>query len=53
MELMQSLGFEKTDELHIPEAHKSIVRGRIKKSNPDQLVTWQEARERLHNKMAF
>lgn len=50
MELVRNLGFEKADELDIPEEHKSIVRERIKNSKPEDLIPWQEARKQLRFK---
>lgn len=50
LELMHNLGFEQTDNFDVPEEHKSIVRERIQNSNPEKLIPWQEARERLQFK---
>lgn len=50
MELVRNLGFERVDEINIPEEHKAIVRERIKKSKPEELIPWQEAREQLRFK---
>lgn len=50
LELVHNLGFEKAEDFEIPEEHKSIVRDRIKNSNPDNLIPWEEAREKLHFK---
>lgn len=47
LELMENLGFEKTDELTIPQEHKDIVRERIRNSKPDELISWDEARKKL------
>jgi hypothetical protein len=47
LELIEELGLEKTDELEIPEAHKEIIRDRIRKSkeNPDRLLNWEEVKD--------
>ena len=50
MELVRNLGFEKAEELDIPEEHKAIVRERIRNSKPDELVPLQEARKKLRFK---
>lgn len=39
-----------TEELPIPEEHKAIVRERIRNSNPDDLIPWEEARKQLRFK---
>lgn len=50
-ELVKELGFEmkEGDEetIDIPEEHKAIVRERIKKSRPEDLVPWEEARKQF------
>ncbi len=50
LELIDSLGFEKTEEWDIPEEHKTIVGERIKNSKPEELIPWEEARMRLRFK---
>ena len=47
MELFEQLGLEKSDEFEIPEAHKEIVRERIRKSeeNPDILLNWEDVKD--------
>lgn len=50
IELVRNLGFEKSEELDIPEEHKNIVRERIKNSKPKELISWQEARKQLRFK---
>ena len=50
MELVRQLGFEVTEEIEIPEEHKKIVRERIKKSKPEDLVPWEEARKQFNFK---
>jgi hypothetical protein len=47
MELVQQLGIEVTDEVSIPEEHKAIVRDRIRTSNLDEIIPWDEARTKL------
>lgn len=50
MELVGNLGFEKVEDIDIPEEHKAIVRERIKNSKPGELIPWQEARKQLRFK---
>ncbi len=50
MELIHQLGFDKAEEIDIPDGHKAIVRERIKNSNPEELIPWQEARKQLRFK---
>jgi hypothetical protein len=50
IELVQNLGFEKAEEMDIPEEHKAIVRERIRKSKPENLIPWDEARKQLRFK---
>ena len=47
MELVKQLGFEVAGEIEIPEEHKKIVRERIKKTIPEDLVPWEEARKQF------
>jgi len=47
MELITRLGIEESHELAIPEAHKTIVRDRIKNTKPEEYLTWEEVREQL------
>ncbi|MEP5611296.1 MAG: hypothetical protein ABJP45_03560 [Cyclobacteriaceae bacterium] len=47
MELIESLGLELEDDLQIPEEHKKLVLDRIKKSNSDNFIPWDEARKIL------
>lgn len=44
LELVSQLGFEVAQEVDIPEEHKAIVRERIKTANPEEAVSWKEAR---------
>ena len=50
LELVRNLGFEKAEELDIPEEHKAIVRERIKNSKPEEMIPWHEARKQLRFK---
>lgn len=50
MELVSNLGFEKAEDMDIPEEHKLIVRERIKNSRPEDLISWEEARKQLRFK---
>lgn len=47
MELVNNLGFDKPEEIHIPEEHKAIVRERTLKSkaNPDRLLDWDQVQD--------
>ena len=51
MELVRQLGLEITgeDETEIPEAHKAIVRERIKLSeeNPGRLLDWDQVKDQF------
>ena len=48
IELVNNLGFERTEEIHISQEHKKIVRERINNEDPDKQITWKEARKQLH-----
>ncbi|MDH5476301.1 MAG: hypothetical protein OEX22_11465 [Cyclobacteriaceae bacterium] len=50
LELVNNLGFDKPEEIHIPEEHKAIVRERILNSKPEELIPWKEARKQLRFK---
>lgn len=50
MNLMNELGFEISEKIEIPEEHKRIVRERIQSENPDEMVSWENAREKLEYK---
>ncbi len=47
MELIRNLGFDKPEDIHIPEEHKAIVRERTHKSkaNPDRLIDWDDVQD--------
>lgn len=47
MELIRQLGFEVAQETEIPEEHKTIVRERIKSANPDDILSWEDARKQF------
>ena len=48
LELRKQLGFEVAgNDVVIPEEHKKIVRERIKYTNPETYVSWEEARRQL------
>jgi hypothetical protein len=47
MELVEQLGFEATKEIEIPEAHKVIVRERIKSVKPEKMISWKEVRKQF------
>jgi molybdopterin-biosynthesis enzyme MoeA-like protein len=46
-QLVEKLGFEIEQDVIIPDSHKAIVRDRIEKSKPEDLVSWKEARKKL------
>ncbi len=50
IELVNNLGFDKPEEIYISEEHKVIVRERILKSKPEELIPWAEARKQLRFK---
>ncbi len=47
IELVNNLGFDKPEDIHIPEEHKTIVRERTLKSkaNPDRLLDWDQVQD--------
>ena len=47
IELVKQLGFEIAAEIEVPDAHKSIVRERIKTTNLEEIIPWDEARKKL------
>lgn len=47
LELIEQLGLERADDLEIPEEHKEIIRDRIRTSNPEDLIPWEEARKQF------
>jgi len=50
LETIKNLGISTMDDIEIPEAHKNIVRNRIKNSDPEKLIPWNEAREKFNFK---
>jgi hypothetical protein len=50
MELVRQLGFEVTEEVEIPDEHKTIVRERIKTAKSENIVPWEEARKQFRFK---
>jgi len=47
LELVKELGFEVSNDLHIPEQHISIVKERIKSAKPEDAILWEEARKQF------
>lgn len=47
LELFEQLGIEISDDIEIPEEHKEIVRERIRTSDPEKLIPWDEARKQF------
>jgi len=47
LELVKNLGFDQSEDIHIPEEHKAIVRERTLKSkeNPDRLLDWDDVQD--------
>ncbi|MEX0608699.1 MAG: hypothetical protein WD016_10110 [Balneolaceae bacterium] len=45
LELIEQLGLETSDDLNIPEEHKEIIRERVRTSNSEDLIPWEEARK--------
>jgi molybdopterin-biosynthesis enzyme MoeA-like protein len=45
--LMKELGFEISEKMEIPDEHKHIVRERIKSENPDEMISWENARKQF------
>lgn len=50
MSLMKELGFEISETKEIPEEHKRIVRERIQSENPEEMVSWENARKKFEFK---
>lgn len=49
-QLVEKLGFSIDEEPSISEEHRSLVRERIRKSKPEELIPWKEARKQLRFK---
>jgi hypothetical protein len=47
MELISELGIEATEQIDIPDEHKSIVRDRIKTADPNKMIPWEDARKQF------
>lgn len=48
LELIEQLGLEiSAEDAAIPEEHKAIVRERMRTSNPEDLIPWDEARKQF------
>ena len=47
MELINNLGFEVSQELHIPQEHKDLVSERMSRSetNPERLLNWEDVKD--------
>ena len=48
--LIEKLKSIQNDNIEIPEAHKNLVRERIKNTNPDEYLTWEEIEEKLNKR---
>lgn len=48
--LIQKLKNIQEDNIEIPEAHKNLVRDRIKNTNPEDYLTWEELETKLNKK---
>ena len=47
IELIKQLGFEVSEEMEIPEEHKTIVRERIETGKSEDMLPWKEARKQF------
>lgn len=48
LEVFQQFGLEVSDDaIVVPEWHKEEVRRRIKETNPEDYIPWEEARKQL------
>jgi hypothetical protein len=47
MELITRFGIKESHEPAIPEAHKTLVRDRIKNTKPEEYLSWEDVREQL------
>ena len=48
--LIEKLKSIQNDNIEIPGAHKNLVRERIKNTNPDEYLTWEEIEEKLNKR---
>lgn len=49
LELVKELGFEITNEVQVPEEHKTVVRERINTAKSEDAMLWKDA----HKKFTF
>ncbi len=47
MELLQNLGFDKPEDIEVPEWQKEVVRDRIKNTNQEDYLSWEEVENQL------
>lgn len=47
MELVKQLGIEVTENIDIPEEHKTIVKERINTSRTEEMIPWKEVRKQF------
>ena len=47
LELFKQLGLDVTEDSEISDTEKDIVRKRIKTTNPEDLVAWNEVRKKF------
>jgi hypothetical protein len=47
MNLMKELGIEEADMNNVPEEHQNIVRERIKTEDPEEMESWDSARNQF------
>jgi hypothetical protein len=47
VELLHNLDFVSIDDFEISEAHKNLVRERIKTSSPESLKNWDEVKHQF------
>jgi hypothetical protein len=45
VELLQNLDFVSIENFDIPEAHKNLVRERIKTSSKEKLIKWDDVKD--------
>lgn len=48
--LIEKLKSLQNDDIEIPEAHKNLVRERIKNTNPDDYLAWEEIEAKLNTR---
>lgn len=47
LELMQQLGIDVSENIEISDEQKKIVRERINNTEPEQIVSWEDARKQF------